>query len=183
MTSAEKDALGRVILRELRAVEGYLRRLRAPDNEIPDIALDAALLTWRKIASGAVVLPENPGEHGPVLSTFMRKVAYNLFRARRRAGDVYVRAYRIGEPDTARHIGTYTITAKIEAWIELDAQPVPLRRFLLAFLSAGEIRAVAKALRMSKAAAEDMMRRVHGHATGKHRPPRGKNRPKKFNKP
>ncbi len=179
MTPAEKDALGRAILRELRNVEGFLRSRRAPANEVPDIALDAALITWRKVASGALVLPENPAEVGYVLRAFMRGVAFYLLRGRRGAGDIYVRALRFDEPDTARHIGQYTIAAKLEAWSEIRAQPPSLHRFLLSFYASGEIAAVARELRMTKAAAEDVLRRAQGHATGKRRPPRGKNRPKK----
>lgn len=178
MTPREKDALGRVILRELRTVERYLRRLRAPENEVPDIALDAALLAWRKVATGALILPEDTARHGPVLAAYMRTVAFFMLRSRRRSGDIYVRGLRFDTDDTARHIGTYTIAAKIEAWSQIRAQPPSLHRFLLSLLAIGELAAVAKELRMSGAAARDALRRAREHARGKRRPPRGKSRPK-----
>lgn len=179
MTPAQKDALGRAILREIRGVERYLYRLRAPENEVPDIALDAALLTWRKVATGDLVLPESTARWGAILAAYMRRVAFYKLRERKRSGDIYVRALR-ADDDAARHLGSYTIATRVEAWSELRAQPVSLHRFLLTYFAIGEIRATARALRMSDAAAYDALRRAQEHAQGKRRPPRGKRRaPKK----
>lgn len=176
MTPREKDAIGRAILRELRSIEKYLYKLRAPESEVPDIALDAALLTYRKIAQGGLVLPTHPAEGRAVLAAYLRKVAFNLLRGRRRAGDIYVRAHRFDDAETARYIGTYTIAAKLELWSELRVQTPSVRRFLLALFSIGEVAATAKALRMTKGAADDVMSRARERAQGKRRPPRGKNR-------
>lgn len=178
VTPAEKDTLGRAILRELRSVERYLYRCQAPENDVADIALDALLVTYRKIADGLLVLPENPAERGALLAAFMKAVALNLLRTRRGAGDIYLRALRFDDPDTAPHIGQYTIAAKLDAWFEIEAQPLAARRFLLSFFAIGEIRATAKALRMTEAAANDALRRAQEHAQGRHRPSRGRRRRK-----
>lgn len=177
MTPREKDALGRAILRELPSVERYLHMCRALPNDVPDIALDAALITWRKVARGVLVLPDDPGERGGILRAYMRRIARHRLSDRRFAGDIMLRAVREDDVEPERVIG-YTIDAVIEVASELRAQPPGARRFLVALLEVGSICDTARALRMSRAAANDAMSRAREHATGKRRPPRGKNRPK-----
>lgn len=166
-------------MNETRGLQGYLRKRGITDEDARDIICEGIVRTWEHLIAGRVRLPTEPAEYGPALGKYLVGVVKNLVANRRRAGEMMVRGSRADiEPEQA-NAGAQRIEAAIELASELHAQPLNLRRFLLAFLTAGEIAETAKRLRMTESAAEDAFRRAREHAQGIRRPPRRPRRPKK----
>ena len=176
MTPREKDAIGRAILRERRSVERFLRRIGLPEREIPDLALDAASITWRQIHRGRLVLPDDPGARGVVLRSYMRVVAFNKVREQRHAGDITLRAVRADDVEPERISNPAQLDAALELASALRAQPPKTRRFLLVLLDVETVHAAGRALGLPLSSAYETFRGARERATGKRRPGRGRNR-------
>lgn len=141
MTPAERDAIGRVIYRETAHVERCLHRRRLPPADVEDIAQTAALIVYRSIAKGSLVLPANTAEHGRLIAAFMRTAAWHTLANRKHSGDIFYRHARVSDEDDDRAeivVGSYTVDVELDLASELAAEPPKARRLLLAMLDNGE---------------------------------------------
>lgn len=140
MTPAQRDAIGRVIYRETAHVERCLHRRRLPPADVEDIAQTAALIAYRSIAKGSLVLPANSAEHGRLIAAFMRTAAWHTIANRKNSGDIFYRHTRVHEDDDMPEIDarSYTVDTELDLASELAAEPPKARRLLLAMLDNGE---------------------------------------------
>lgn len=175
MKSAEKDAAGKVLAREMRSLERYLSKHHVPPEEVRDIVCQAILLTWQHLTEGRIKLSENPEDFGPTLAKYLFGVVRGLMLNRRKAREITVRFRRADLPEMPE--GVSHIEATIELASELRAQPPSLHRFLLTLMSAGTLAETARDLRISDSAASDAMKRAREYASGERPAPR--RRPKK----